>query len=68
MSFFGGRGRFRLRLRKRCHYTRFFSGRGCGGRGLIGGRGRPPHIPHMSIFEVGGGPGFVADDPFGDAE
>jgi len=22
----------------------------------------------MSIFEVGGGPGFVADDPFGDRE
>ncbi|PYX87240.1 MAG: hypothetical protein DMG67_19660, partial [Acidobacteria bacterium] len=39
-----------------------------GGRGLIGGRGRPPHIPHIGIFEVGGGPGLVADDPFGDTE
>src|SRR5438874_1832092 len=70
----GERGRFRLRLRKRCHYTGFFRGRGrpryasiCGGRGL-GGRGRPPHIPHIGIFEVGGGPGLIADDPFGDAE
>src|SRR5438876_11440850 len=35
------------------------------GRGL-GGRGRPPHIPH--IGKVGGGPGLIADDAFGDAE
>src|SRR5207237_9798911 len=38
-----------------------------GGRGR-GGRGRPPHIPHIGIFKVGGGPGFVADDAFGNAE
>ena len=33
----------------------------------VGGRGRPPHTS-IGIFEVGGGPGFVADDPFGNAE
>ena len=36
-----------------------------GGQGH-GERGRSPHIPH--IGEVGGGPGLVADDAFGDAE
>src|SRR5207245_8691282 len=32
---------------------------------FVGGRGRPPHT---SIFKVGGGPGFIADDPFGNVE
>jgi len=61
-----GRGRFRLRRGRRRRCTRFFrgggrpryasifGGRGLGGRGLIGGRGRPPHIPHIGIFKVGG--------------
>src|SRR5207244_2392965 len=67
-----GSGRFRLRLGRRRGCTGFFRGRRrpphiglLRGRGL-GGRGRPPHIPH--IGEVGGGPGFIADDAFGDAE
>src|SRR5438874_9411324 len=54
----GERGRFRLRLRKHCHYTGFFRGRGrpryasiFRGRGLIGGRGRPPHTS-IGIFEA----------------
>src|SRR5439155_17544769 len=76
VSLFGGQGHgergrsphIGLFLRRR-----LFGGRGLGGRGrpphtrFVGGRGRPPHTS-ISIFEVGGGPGFIADDPFGDAE
>ncbi len=74
VSLFGGQGHgergrsphIGLFLRRR-----LFGGRGLGGRGrpprtrFVGGRGRPPHT---SIFKVGGGPGFVADDAFGNAE
>src|SRR5205814_2138611 len=77
VSFFGGCGQFghggffvrqRFVRGQECpRHTRLFGGRGRPpSTRLLRGRGRPRDT--VGVFEVGGGPGVVAEDPFRDAE